>query len=197
MSSIASNDVLDTQTDLDSHVDSPVVGRNALVFETLETTVQVKGFTSPLGIKMVPIVNAAVAYNNLFNNKVIILLIYNALYVNEMKHNLIPPFLMRLAQLELDKEPKFLAKTRHWSIMFCSGTNTRLHFSLHGIVSYLSTHLLTPKYFNKVDARIKLTPPATVWNPRDPCYEDQEANMLDYRGQMALTSEHSPLAINN
>ena len=105
MSSIASNDAPDTRTDLDSHADSPVVGRNALVFETSNTTVQVKGFTPSLGSKTVPIVNAAIAYDDLFNNKIIILIIYNALYVKDMEHNLIPPFVMRLAQLKLDKEP--------------------------------------------------------------------------------------------
>ena len=99
VSSIALNGALDTWTDLDSYVDSHVVGRNALVFETLDITVQVKGFTPSLGTKTVIIVNVAVTYENLFNNKVIILLIYNAIYVKAMEHNLIPPFIMRLAQI--------------------------------------------------------------------------------------------------
>ena len=57
---------MDTQTDLNSHTDPPVIGRNAFVFEMLETTVQVKGFNPSLGTKTVPIVNAAVAYNGFF-----------------------------------------------------------------------------------------------------------------------------------
>ena len=64
-----------------------------------------------------------------------------------MEYNLIPPFVMHLAQLKLEEDPKFLAKnpTLEYHSMFCPRTNTRLHFSLHGIVSYLSTRLLTPK----------------------------------------------------
>ena len=194
-----SNDVPDNQTDLDSQADSPMVGRNALVFETIDTAVQVKGFTPSLGTKTVPIVNATVSYDNLFHNKVIILLIYNALYIKEMEHNLIPPFVMRLAQLDLDKEPKFPAKnpTLEHHSMFFPRTNTRLHFRLHSIVSYLPTCLLTPEEFNEVNTQIELKPPSALWNSHDPRYEDQEANMLDYRGQMALPSERRPVAINN
>ena len=57
---------------------------------------------------------------------------------------------MRLAQIELDEEPKFLAKnpTLEHHSMFCPRTNNRLHFSLHGIVSYLPTRLPTQDEFN-------------------------------------------------
>ena len=116
-----------------------------------------------------------------------------------MEHNRIPPFVMRLAQLELNKTTKFLAKnlTLEHHSMFCPCTNTRLHFSLHIIVSYLPTRLLTHKEFNKVDKRIKLTPPATLLNPHYPRYADQEANMLDYCSHMDLPSERRPLATHN
>ena len=72
---------MESRTDLDSHADSPVIGHNALIFETHETTVRVKGFTPSLGSQIVPIVNAAVVYDDITTNKSILLIIYNALYV--------------------------------------------------------------------------------------------------------------------
>ena len=55
-------------TDLESHADSPLVRRNALIYENLETTVEIKGFTTTLGSATVPVVNAAVAYDDIYNN---------------------------------------------------------------------------------------------------------------------------------
>ena len=91
------------------------------MFETLETTVEVKGFTPTLRSATVPVVNAAVAFDNIHTNNTIILLIYNALYVEDMENNLVPPFMMHLAWIDLNKEPKFLAMNptpKHHS-MYC------------------------------------------------------------------------------
>ena len=73
-----------TRTDLDSHADSAVVGKNALILETHEATVKVNGLTPSLGTKTVPVVNAAVAYDDVMSSQVVIMLIYHALYISEM-----------------------------------------------------------------------------------------------------------------
>ena len=93
-------------------------------------------FTPTLGSTTVQVVKAAVAYDDIYNNNTLILLIYNALYVNGMENNLIPPFMMRLAQLELNKEPKFITTdpTPEPHSMYCPRTDVRIHFSLKGIV---------------------------------------------------------------
>ena len=49
-------------TELDSHADSPVVGRNAILIETISNTMLVSGFTSNLVKPLrVPVFNAVVA----------------------------------------------------------------------------------------------------------------------------------------
>ena len=54
----------ESATELDSHADSPVVGRNERIIETTRTIVLVSGFTSDLGKPLrVPVVNAVVAYD--------------------------------------------------------------------------------------------------------------------------------------
>ena len=56
-------------------------------------------------------VHAALAYDCQFTGTTIILKIYNASYFKNMTNNLIPPFLMRLAGVEVDECPKFLSKS--------------------------------------------------------------------------------------
>ena len=51
-------------TELDSHADSPVVGRNCKILEFTGMKASVSGFTSDLGKPMtIPVVNAAVCYD--------------------------------------------------------------------------------------------------------------------------------------
>ena len=69
----------------------------------------------------VPVVNAAVAFEDICTNNTIILLIYKARYVEDMENNLVPPFMMCLAQIQLNEEPKFLATnpTLEHHSMYC------------------------------------------------------------------------------
>ena len=82
-----------SRLDLDSHADTPVVGRNSVILSTQNVTVKVNGFTKSLGSKTVPVVDAAVAYAYEFTGKVYLLIIRNALYFEEMDINLIAPLL--------------------------------------------------------------------------------------------------------
>ena len=62
---------------MDSHADSPVVGKYARIFETTENTAMISGFTSDLGEPMkVPIVIAAVAYDCEYTGKMHIMVIH-------------------------------------------------------------------------------------------------------------------------
>ena len=97
--------------ELDSHADSPVEGRFAKVLEDTGRKVQVSGFTSELAKPVsVPTVHPVVAYDCEYTGKTHILVIHNALYLRTMSVNLIPPFMMRLAGLEVNECPKFLSK---------------------------------------------------------------------------------------
>ena len=77
--------------ELDSHADSPVVGRYSRILEDTGRKATVSGFTTDLGKPMtIPVVNAAVAYKCDVTGKVYILVIYKALYFKNMEENLIP-----------------------------------------------------------------------------------------------------------
>lgn len=177
-----------TATELDSHADSPVLGRHGYILENTGKFTTVQGFTSELGQPMrVPVVHGAVAYDDEYTGETHILVIHNALYFRNMDNNLIPPFMMRLVGLEVDECAKFLAKdpkeTNH-SIYFPE-VDKRFHLQLEGIVSYIPTRLPTTEEIqSQIGHYMALTPNMPIWDPHTDLYKDQEFAMLDYKGEL-------------
>ncbi len=184
---IASIDCDDeSRTELDSHADSPVVGRNSYLLFKTGKTVNVKGFTKTLGsIKSIPVVHAAVLYTDEVTGLEYILVINNALYFENMEHNLLPPFLVRLAGLEVDECPKFLAKnpTIKTHAICSEDPELIIPMSLNGTVSYIPTRPPDSKELDRLD-HIPLTPNMQDWDPHTNIYSEQESCMLDYRGEI-------------
>ena len=80
-----------------------MVGSKALIIRTHDRKVRVNGFTPALVSKTVDVVDAAVSYECELTGKVLIMVIRNVLHLREMKHNLLSPFIMRLAGLEVNE----------------------------------------------------------------------------------------------
>ena len=193
-----------TATELDSHADSPVVGKYAWILEDTGRRTTVTGFTSDLGKPIsVPVVNAAVAYNCEFTGKTHILVLCNALHFKRMENNAIPPFMMRLAGNEVDEFPKFLSKnrTKKNHSMYFPTQDIRIPFQLKGIISYVPTRCPTKaKIDNKEGKYLLLTPNIPTWDLHTALYKDQEHNMTDYNGHVKPRStkrrklEHETIA---
>ena len=81
-----------------------------MIVRTHDRKVRVNGFTPALRSKTVDVVDAAVAYNCEFTGKVLIMVIRNGLHIREMNHNLLSTFIVRLAGLELNEQPKFITR---------------------------------------------------------------------------------------
>ena len=177
-----------TATELDSHADSPVVGGYAKILEDTGKTVTVSGFTSALGKPLsVSVVNAAVAYDCELSGETRILVIYNALYFKDMEVNLIPPFMMRLAGIEVDECPKFLSKepTESNHSMLFPEHGIRIPFHLEGIISYIPTRIPSDEELMKYEGEyLMLTPNIQSWNPHTVIYKNQEYEMTDYNGNV-------------
>ena len=110
--SFAATDNNISATELDSHTDSPVMGRNTAILEVSNKTAMVSRFTMKLGAPMkVPIVTAAVIYDCEYTGSSYVLIIHNALHFKNMDMNLIPAIMMMIAGLEVDECPKLLART--------------------------------------------------------------------------------------
>ena len=185
-------------TELDSHADSAVVGKNCYVLRKTGKVAKVQGFTSALGKPLlVPFVDAIVAYDDPTSGNTMLLKIRNALYVQSLHSNLIPPFLMRLAGIEVNECPKFLSKhpTEHDHSLFFKDEDVRIPLELRNTISYIPSRIPTQdelQVMNTPDIKLLLlTPDSPSWNPHNSNYTDQEKAMTDSFGNILQRKEKS------
>ena len=161
-----------------SHAESPLFGKNAMILYKTDMTDNVTPFYDDFGMMTeVPVFNTAVAYNFPITGNSTILIINNALYIREMENNILPPIMMRLSGLLVDKCPTFLCPNPTISThsIFFLTENNRLPLALHGTTSYISTR--SPKVMSEVNEHINLvlTSENPDWDPSSPIYAQQQA----------------------
>ena len=90
--------------EMDSHADTCCVGRDVMIVNEMIQTVKVSPFLKSLGtVHKVPIVTAAVAYDDPKSGEVFILIIHQALHFKEMNHCLLCPMQLRLNDVVLNE----------------------------------------------------------------------------------------------
>ena len=186
---ILNEDMMDrheSRTELDTHANMVVIGHNSQIISRSGRTVQVSPFTPDYqALPEVPIVDATIAYECPLTGKVYILLCRDALYVPKMENNLIPPFILREAGIEVNDVPKIQVDNpteRDHSIFLPNG-NLRIPLSLHGVFSYFVTRRPTDLELQDVDDIFTLTPDGS-WNPHNTAYQENEENMVDWKGHI-------------
>ena len=180
-------DELNSTIELDSHADSAVVGKGCRIIERTGRKVYVSGFTDRLGKPMsVDVVHAGVMYDCERTGSKYLCLIYNALYIPEMKECLIHPIMMRLIGVEVDECPKFLSPNpsiNNHSIRF-PDHDLRIPLKLHGVISYLPCRRPGEDELMENDGVLELTPNVEIWDPRNLNLNEQEESMLDFSGNI-------------
>ena len=146
------------------------------------------GFTPELGKPLtVPIVTAAVAYDCEYMGSTYVLVIQNALNFKNMEVNLIPPFMMRLAGLQVNECPKFLSinpSIEDHSI-YVPDYHIRIPLHLEGTISYLPTRAPTAKELAENEGEyLMLTLNMLTWDPHTEDFKIQELDMVDYNGYL-------------
>ena len=143
----------------------------------------------------VPVVNAAVTYTCEYTGESVMLLINNALYFEDMKHNLNPPFMIRLASAEVNECPKCQRKfprIEDHSIYFPNDDSHedgyQIPLQLYGTISYLPTTITTKKELIEL-TQYNLIPDMPEWNPHSDVNGNQEHSMLNYQGQLVSKKE--------
>ena len=138
----------------------------------------------------VPVVHAAVAYDCPITDSSTILIINNALYIREMEQNLLPPIMMRLNVILVDKCPKFLClnSTIETNYIFFFTENNQLPLALHGTNSYISTR--RTKVISEVNehTNLVLTSENPDWYPSSSIYAKQESSMTNWKGETKCPS---------
>ena len=119
-----------------------VLGSNCFVFESTGRKCNVEPFSDELGVaKDIPIVDAALAYDCPYSGVTYILIARNALYIESMDHNLIPPFIMRSGGAVVKDVPKIQCPdpTENYHSISFHDSELKIPLQLNGIFSYFNT----------------------------------------------------------
>ena len=179
-----------SRTELDSHANMPVIGRNAYILSEIGETVDVAPFSPDYKPISVELVDAALKYECPYSGEVKILIIRRGLHVPSMAHNLLPPFMLREAGIQINDVPKIhvaSASEEHHAIIF-QETNFRIPLTLHGTFSYFPPSKPTTQELEEPEDVYVLTP--TTWNPHSDAYVINEESMLDWEGNMKHERDH-------
>jgi hypothetical protein len=173
-----------SRSELDSHANMPVVGRNAYIISDTGRIADVNPFTPDYDSMQISIVDAAVRYDCPCDGQTYIFVMRNALYVPSMRNNLIPPFVMREAGIRVNDTPKIQTTepTEEDHSIYFPETDFRIPLSLWGMFSYFITSKPTIEQMMEAEDVYLLTP--SRMNPHCDAYATNEENMLDWEGNM-------------
>jgi hypothetical protein len=96
--------------ELDSHADTCVLGRNALIFLDFDRPVCVQGYDPTLGTKTFATVSGALAYDDPITGKVFHLVVNQAIHISHLDHHLLCPMQCRVNVVTVDDMPKYLVR---------------------------------------------------------------------------------------
>jgi hypothetical protein len=183
-----------SRTELDSHANMPVVGRNAYVISDTGKVADVSPFTPDYKSMQIKVVDAAVQYDCPYTGTSYILVLRN---VPSMRHNLLPPFILRQAGLNVKEVPKIHVDeptTADHSITFPE-TGFRIPLLLWGIFSYFPTMKPTATTMQESEEIYLLTP--SRFNPHDDAYAANEGSTLDWEGNIVERQHRSTVLLND
>ena len=184
-----------SRTELDTHANMPVVGRHAYILADTGKTADVNAFSPDHAPITVRIIDAAVLYHCPYSGKEYVLVIRNALHVPSMVNNLLPPFVMREAGIEINDTPKIhtdVPGVDDHSIYFTK-TGFRIPLALWGVFSYFPTTKPTVQTLDESDDIYLLTPDS--WNPHSTAYAMNEDNMLDWQGNIVEKQQRTKILV--
>lgn len=186
---VAADSTIDSRTELDSHANMPVVGRHAMVLSESGKTISVKPYTPDYPPMELPLVDAAVQYDSPYDGKTYVLIVRDALRVPSMKNNLMPPFMMREAGIEVRDTPKIQVAdpTQDDHAIVFPSTGFRIPLSLWGIFSYFPTSKPTKSTVLNCEDVYILSP--TTWNPNSDAYAKNEESTIDWEGNVKPKKE--------
>ena len=181
----------ETRAELDSHADTCVVGKAALVIHDHNRPVQVTGYNESHGAKTYKTVDAVIGYDDPTTGEVRMILVNQAIHMPELNHHLLCPMQIRMNDVMVNDVPKFMTKDateKTHAIVFGAGSGTGdeliIPLSLQGVTSYFPCRKVTAQEYENAEERYELTYRDPEWDPSDPTYERQETSMVDHRGQV-------------
>ena len=159
-----------SRTDLDSHANMVVVGRHAYILSDMGRTAKVNPFMPDYKSMQAPIIDAAMQYECPYSGTLHVLVIRNALHISLMRHNLVPPYMIREKGIQVNDTPKIQVSdptTNDHSIYF-PDTDFHNPLSFWGVFLYFPSSKLMAQTLKETEEVYLLTP--SHWNPHCDSY---------------------------
>jgi hypothetical protein len=137
-------------------------------------------------------VSGVVAYDDPQTERMLHLIINQAIHIPHLDHHLLCPMQCRVNDVTVNNLPKFLAAdpTEQTHALTLTNPNNPLHLvilplTLRGVMLLLNVRSVTIDEFNSHDyLRLHLTSEILTWDPTTDLYEQQEHAMMDYSGNI-------------
>ena len=182
----------ETTLELDSHADTCVLGRDALIVSNYDRPVDVEGYDKTLGTKRYDTVSGVLAYDHPLTGEVYHLIVHQAIHIPHLDHHLLCPMQCRVNDVKVSEVPKCMTddptdETHALTIYDDDDPTQATHFplALRGVTSLLNVRKPTlDEYNSDVHRRFHLTSEHLTWDPSTTMYEEQEAAMIDHHGDI-------------
>jgi hypothetical protein len=182
----------ETTLELDSHANTCVLGRDALIILNFNRPVSIVGYDESLGSKTYQTVSGVVAYDDPQTGRTLHLIINQAIHIPHLDHYLLYPMQCHVNDVTVNNLPKFLAAdhTDQTHALTLTDPNNPLQWvilplTLRGVILLLNVRSVTINEFNSHDyLRLHLTSETLTWDPTTDPYEQQEHAMMDYSGNI-------------
>ena len=180
------------RAELDTHADTCVIGKHALIITDHNKPVEVSGYDPKAGHQTFQTVSAAIAFDDPDTGQVQILIVHQAIHIPHLDHHLLAPMQLRSNDVEVNDVPKYMApnpteRTHAIVVKNAGGEDYIIRLQLSGVISYFP--IRKPSQEEYLEAALEnqvfeLTNETTVWDPSSDCFAKQEEAMVDHRGQL-------------
>ena len=185
-------ELVEPTLDLDSHADTSVLGRDALIILDHQRPVTVQGYDPSLRSHTYRTVSGVLAYDNPHSGETYHLVIHQAIHIPHLDHHLLCPMQCRVNDVTVNDLPKFLAtdptENTHALTLPDPDFPTRtitLPLKLRGVISSLNVWKPTSDQWNSENyKRLILTSETLTWDPLTTDFEEQEQAMTDFSGNI-------------
>jgi hypothetical protein len=185
------------RSDLDSHADCCVCGKEVLLFNDFDREVTFTGWDPEGETQSLRIVSAALGYTIPESGKTLLLSLHQRILSPTLNHNLLSTMQLRLYDVIVNETPKFqslnLTNLSHYISVRDDNVDDVLviPLDLHGVVSCLPTFKPTQQEFETCD-RYELMYEYPEYDPSAKTFHDQEAGMTDSWGNLKVPGDFHP-----